>query len=551
MLTPEYLQSLPDDAVALWEQFETDILVDIAKRIKTGAYLTSAEAWRLNKLKDLGAQQSYLNQRLAVLSKKSTREINRIMGDALKLGLRDDMDRIRKAKGDDSIVYDPSKLNPIAKNGMKATNGVVKNYTKTYAAALSKTYENAIDVAFLNIHFGVMAPDQAVEYAVSSLFNQDVPVLRTANGRIERPRTVIARAVRTGTNQAMSKIQIANLEDLGCDLVETSSHYGARPSHAVWQGRVFSLSGKHDKYPDFRKSTGYGTGEGLCGWNCRHSFYPYFEGLSTKSFTHYDEEKNRVIYEHQQKLRSLQTRLSDLKKEQKVLSAGGVATGKVDRQIAKVYRYVAGTADTIEALKHTDADISSLEVITQIDTSVTKLLSSVFHGYQPAPLEQSTDSHFAPVFEQINDLYFRWRPHISINPEGFITTPPRNVEVSNVSLAIAFHERTHDLCAQIALRNAGVKVKSDFTVLNLAQKRLYEQNMQKLAEGVYIACFDKESYTEIIDAIRQKISPRAGDSGLEFLAEGLTGYMGLADPCDLEIKVYNYLKEQWAKSGGR
>lgn len=35
---------------------------------------------------------------------------------------------------------------------------------------------------------------------------------------------------------------------------------------------------KRKIYPDFAASTGYGTGAGLCGWNCRHSFGPYVEG---------------------------------------------------------------------------------------------------------------------------------------------------------------------------------------------------------------------------------------------------------------------------------
>lgn len=68
----------------------------------------------------------------------------------------------------------------------------------------------------------------------------------------------------------------------GVDLVEVTSHPGARPSHAEWQGRCYSRSGQKTidgtVYPDFRSSTGYGTGPGLCGWNCRHSFGPYRHG---------------------------------------------------------------------------------------------------------------------------------------------------------------------------------------------------------------------------------------------------------------------------------
>ena len=88
----------------------------------------------------------------------------------------------------------------------------------------------------------------------------------------------VRRAVLTGVNQTTARMQIARADEMECDLVETTAHMGARPEHMDWQGRIFSRSGKSRKYPDFVKSTGYGTGPGLCGWNCRHSFFPYFEG---------------------------------------------------------------------------------------------------------------------------------------------------------------------------------------------------------------------------------------------------------------------------------
>ncbi len=53
-------------------------------------------------------------------------------------------------------------------------------------------------------------------------------------------------------------------DDMDCDLVETTAHSAARPSHQVWQGKVFSRSG-NGRYPDFESSIGYGTGPGLCG----------------------------------------------------------------------------------------------------------------------------------------------------------------------------------------------------------------------------------------------------------------------------------------------
>ena len=65
-------------------------------------------------------------------------------------------------------------------------------------------------------------------------------------------------------------------------LVEVSSHGGARPSHARWQGRVYSLNGEVEidgvTYRDFYSETGYGKVDGLGGANCRHSFGPWRPG---------------------------------------------------------------------------------------------------------------------------------------------------------------------------------------------------------------------------------------------------------------------------------
>ena len=73
------------------------------------------------------------------------------------------------------------------------------------------------------------------------------------------------------------------MDEMGCEFVETTAHGGARPSHAEWQGRRFHRGGAVDykgrHYPDFEAATGYGTGAGLCGWNCRHQFFACFPEL--------------------------------------------------------------------------------------------------------------------------------------------------------------------------------------------------------------------------------------------------------------------------------
>lgn len=108
----------------------------------------------------------------------------------------------------------------------------------------------------------------------------------------------VRRAVVTGVSQTCGELQIRQIDDMMWDVVDTTAHMGARPSHAVWQGGRFSYKGRNNNYPDFESSTGYGSAGGLKGINCRHDFYPAVDGSPRMySQAQLDEWANhKVIY---------------------------------------------------------------------------------------------------------------------------------------------------------------------------------------------------------------------------------------------------------------
>ena len=84
-------------------------------------------------------------------------------------------------------------------------------------------------------------------------------------------------------------LQLARMEEMDYEFVEVTAHEGARPTHVVWQGRFYHRGGAvvqdGERYEDFEAAAGYGTGPGLCGWNCRHNFYPFYPGISVRNYT--------------------------------------------------------------------------------------------------------------------------------------------------------------------------------------------------------------------------------------------------------------------------
>lgn len=102
-----------------------------------------------------------------------------------------------------------------------------------------------------------------------------------------------------------------------------------------------------EKYPDFVKSTGYGTVTGLCGANCYHSFSPFVLGFSTPNYTDdelkkLNEQENNTVeyngkkytrYEATQHQRSLERTLHAKNQAVELLKQGGA--DKADIQIAE------------------------------------------------------------------------------------------------------------------------------------------------------------------------------------------------------------------------
>jgi hypothetical protein len=191
-----------------------------------------------------------------------------------------------------------------------------------------------MDKAWLAAATGTLSPQDAGRQAIRELCAQGIPAVSYPSGHVDTLETAVRRALVTGVNQSALRVQIDLADQLGCDLVETTAHAGARPSHVPWQGKVFSLRGKTPGYPLLTVATGYGSGDGLGGWNCRHSIHPFLDG-STPAYTQeqldaYNEKKytyngkTLTEYEAMQQQRYLERNIRRWKREYTALDAAGL-----------------------------------------------------------------------------------------------------------------------------------------------------------------------------------------------------------------------------------
>lgn len=338
MLKPKYIEQLPAAMVELYSEVEQDILADMARRIAAYDYWIPAAEHQRKALIELGNFHSYVIKALSARTGKTTSELERLMEEAGVKALSFDAAVYREHGLDPPPLSASKELQKILQAGLRQTRGLFVNLSRTTANTASKQFEDALDRAWLQISSGAFDSNTAIRMAVKDLSQKGVKSIQYPSGHSDTLEVAVRRATVTGVNQTALRLQDALADEMGCDLVETTAHAGARPEHAVWQGQIFSRSGKSDQYPDFVSSTGYGSGAGLGGWNCRHSFHPYFEGdpkayskKMLEGFEAKDYEYNgqkMTEYEATQQQRYVERQVRRWKRENAAMAAAGLDTSE-------------------------------------------------------------------------------------------------------------------------------------------------------------------------------------------------------------------------------
>lgn len=337
MLPPDTYDHLADDILELYGKLDRTILRDIVRRLVKAGRLTSTAQWQTWRGQESGLLYDAIIREAAETSGQSEEAVRKVFDEAGQ-----------RAVAYDSRIYEAAGLSPpplafspqasrVLEAGLTKTNGFLRNLTLTTALGAQQAFIAAATLAEMQVESGAFDYVTAIRNAVREAASGGQWVVYPT-GHKDRLDVAVRRAVLTGVGQTAAQIGLTYAEDMGCDLVEVTAHAGARTglgvaNHAGWQGKVYSRSGQHPKYPDFVKSTGYGTGPGLCGWNCRHSFYPFFEGLSESAYpreeiaamnsatVEYDGE-TIPLYAATQRQRAMERRIRDSKRELAGLDAG-------------------------------------------------------------------------------------------------------------------------------------------------------------------------------------------------------------------------------------
>lgn len=352
-MTPEQKGTLPLEVEKLFYDLQDRIFSDIVRRIKKTGKITSTADYQIQKLRILGNSTEFIEQELKRILNLSYPEIWALYDQVAEWEYVRYKDAYEQINGNFVPLEENEQIRQWSQAIISQTNSEIKNLSQSLGMAvdigggrkaftpLAEYYQKYLDRACLDIVTGAFDYNTVLRRVVKEMAASDIRYVDYASGWSNRVPVAVRRAVMTGVSQLSAQINEQIAKDLKTDTYEVTWHAGHRPSH-WWGGNVYT-------YQELKEICHLGEGDGLCGWNCRHSYMAYVPGYSIRTYTPEQlrelEEKEKFTteyagkqytpYEASQHQRSMETKMRRQRTKVRQLQQGNAPQEDIDAERAK------------------------------------------------------------------------------------------------------------------------------------------------------------------------------------------------------------------------
>lgn len=355
-MTAEQQRQLAQPIVDLYADLTDELMTAIADQLASYGQLTETAKWKAMKL----MQSGMFNRRAACIIAKRTGicpdlivaavenaawlavgEIEQKLQEAARRGIGHDA----AIPADTSVMQALLMYQQQAKRACNLVNTVMLYKARdAYTGLVNNIADLVARPEYLQIlgkrtgavATGMQSRQAAVRQCIREFAEKGLPGFVDRAGREWSPEAYINMDIRTTVNNVVHEMQFSRMDAYGFDIIEVSSHAGARPLCAPYQGKLYSRSGKTVYTRDVQghalvvspwASTSYGQAAGLLGINCGHQIYPFFPGLSSRTYKPYPAAENAEIYKLSQKQRYYERQVRASKRECTMLDKLGDKEG--------------------------------------------------------------------------------------------------------------------------------------------------------------------------------------------------------------------------------
>ena len=358
-MTREQYDELSAPLVRVLLDMEDDILREIAAQLSRDGDISDTSKWRIRQLARAGR---FDKRAAAIIAGYSEVEDGQAMDAVLtaaetEIGYLDNAVQAANAAGlseyfsdipaEESALGAAKAFQRQAASDLNLVNTVMGYKAKSaYVNAVNAIYrdtaegrQGALDImgkGAAKAVSGQMSLQEATRKTIRELAQKGIPAFVDKRGREWSPEAYVMMDMRSTLGNTARTAQNARCDEYNIQLIEVSSHMGARPLCAPYQGRIFSRDGSKGVTTDGAggkiyytplSETSYGQPAGLFGINCGHVQYPFVPGINFQRYFPYPKEENDRRYMQFQQQRAMERGIRAAKRECMMLQEVGDTEG--------------------------------------------------------------------------------------------------------------------------------------------------------------------------------------------------------------------------------
>ena len=299
-MNPSYEDFVDQTFSKRYRQLELEIMKDIVRRIKKTSEITSSADWQIMRLTIMGNSAEEIRNMIKEAGELSENDMQKLFDDVVEKEYTRSADLYKEVGANFMLYEQNTEMQQLTQALITQSNNELKSITGTMGFMLdygdgqglrftphTEIFSDYLNNAVMGVASGAFDYNTMIRKVVTQMTNSGLRTVDYASGRHDRVDVAARRAVLTGLSQLTGRITDTNAAALNTDHFEVAWHAGARPTHQVWQGRVWSKK-------ELVEVCGLGSVTGLLGANCYHDYYPFIPGVSERMYSdEWLDEMNR------------------------------------------------------------------------------------------------------------------------------------------------------------------------------------------------------------------------------------------------------------------
>lgn len=364
--SPAFLEALPERLAGLFRDLDKTLLTEICTRLNLSGRLNEVTVQAIRALRAQGIDLSEIEEAIRKTTGTGEKELERLLDDVVARNrqyYREVADFARITAPE--VVVGAAAVDAIRRQ----TLDTYRNITQSMGFLVDNgrtmllpadTYQWALDSAALRIQTGAISYNQAIFGAVTQLADSGIRVVSYESGHKDHVDVAVA-PCRYDRHQS-AQPGLPRTGDGGFGNRPCGGHGASRRAeHRRTErlgeprrvaGKSVPMGGEstdpfaQSEYADFADTCGYGSVTGIGGANCRHSFWPFIDGIMERTYT--DEELEAMKPENRPKIEFEGVEYDDYQATQK------------QREIERTYRRLTRRETAYSAAGQTDAAQSAI-----------------------------------------------------------------------------------------------------------------------------------------------------------------------------------------------